>query len=51
VVGQGLMILRTGKLTAFSAVWAQWTNATIPAVPMMVLARVILDAVDMMRSD
>jgi hypothetical protein len=34
------------ELTAFSAVCAQCTNATIPAVPMSVLARVILEAVD-----
>lgn len=33
-------------LTACSAVWAQWTKATIPAVPRRVLRRVTLDAVD-----
>lgn len=36
------------ELTAFSAVWAQCTKATMPTVPTMVLASVILDAVDMM---
>lgn len=35
------------ELTAFSAVWAQWTKATMPIVPTIVPASVTLEAVDM----
>ena len=45
-VSELLSISFAKELTAFSAVCAQCTKATIPAVPMSVLASVILEAVD-----
>ena len=35
-----------GSLTAFSAVWAQCTKATIPIVPIVVPSNVNFEAVD-----
>jgi hypothetical protein len=37
---------RLGSLTAFSAVWAQCTKATIPIVPIVVPSNVNFEAVD-----
>jgi Na+/H+ antiporter NhaB len=46
---QNLGIEEGNELTAFSAFWAQWTNATMPIVPATVLNRVIFEAVDILK--